>query len=358
MPAEGSEFRSSFCAWKLEKACEFKGPKIAVIAMAIALLGSQCLSGCAGVVLGSKSSGNPSTPNPTPTPTPQAKLSATPASASFPNVTAGSVTSETITLSNSGNGSATISNVTVAGAGFGTSGLNLPLVIAAAQSSTFTVTFTATASGNASGFISLSSDAPNSPLTILATGNVVAATRLLGSNPASLSFGDVPLGSSTSLVATFTNSGNANVTISGVAVTGAGYAVSGVAPNTVLAPGQTAALNTTFAPTVAGSAAGMVTVNSDASNSVALPVSGNGVQVNSHSVALNWDPSTSVVVGYYVYRQTLTSTFAKLNAAPVVLTQFTDSNVQSGQDYTYVVTAVDADHNESDYSDAAVVTIP
>jgi fibronectin type 3 domain-containing protein len=102
----------------------------------------------------------------------------------------------------------------------------------------------------------------------------------------------------------------------------------------------------------------LVMVSSDASNSIALAVSGNGVQVSSHSVALNWDPSTSVVVGYYVYRQTLTSTLAKLNAAPVVLTQLTDSNVQSRQTYTYMVTAVDADNNESDYSDAAVVSIP
>jgi large repetitive protein len=80
--------------------------------------------------------------------------------------------------------------------------------------------------------------------------------------------------------------------------------------------------------------------------------------LSSHTVALNWDPSTSDVIGYFVYRLMPDGTYAKITNAPVVLTAFTDTSIQSGQTYTYVVTAVDADKVESDYSDPAVATIP
>jgi fibronectin type 3 domain-containing protein len=91
---------------------------------------------------------------------------------------------------------------------------------------------------------------------------------------------------------------------------------------------------------------------------VAIALAGSGGQLSSHTVALNWDPSTSDVVGYYVYRAMADGTYAKINSAPVVLTDYTDTNIQSGQTYTYVVTAVDADNVESDYSDPVLATIP
>lgn len=75
-------------------------------------------------------------------------------------------------------------------------------------------------------------------------------------------------------------------------------------------------------------------------------------------MALAWDPSTSDVVGYYVYRALPNGTFAKINPAPAVLTAYTDANIQSGQTYTYVVTAIDANNVESDYSDPVLAIIP
>ena len=104
---------------------------------------------------------------------------------------------------------------------------------------------------------------------------------------------------------------------------------------------------------------GTITVASDANNTLTLAVSGTGGQVSAHSVAVSWNASTSQVVGYFVYRQPATGgSFTKLNTTPVALTQFTDHNVQNGQSYTYVVTAIDADNNESDYSVPAEATIP
>jgi hypothetical protein len=189
------------------------------------------------------------------------------------------------------------------------------------------------------------------------SGTATASTALLTSSTSSLNFGSVVVGSSSSLGARLTNSGNANLTISSVTATGAEFNLSGAGANVTLVPGQTAALNVTFAPTAFGNAAGSIAISSSA-GAVAIALTGSGGQLSSHTVGLNWDPSTSDVVGYYVYRALADGTYVKINSAPVVVTDYTDTNIQSGQTYTYVVTAVDADNVESDYSDPVLATIP
>jgi hypothetical protein len=251
----------------------------------------------------------------------------------------------------------TISSASVAGAGFGTSGLTLPLSIGAGQISTFNVVFAPTSAGNVTGTVSLASDAPNSPLVISASGTAIASTPLLSASTSSLDFGSVLVGSSGSQSVTLTNAGNANLTISNVVVTGIGFSASGAGANTVLAPGQTAVLSVTFAPTATGSATGSIAIGSTAGN-LSITLAGSGGQLSAHTVSLNWDASTSEVIGYYVYRMLADGTYAKINSAPVVLTEFTDTSIQSGQTYTYVVTAVDADNVESDYSEPVLATIP
>jgi hypothetical protein len=229
--------------------------------------------------------------------------------------------------------------------------------IAPGQNTTFNVVFTPSSAGNATGSVSLASNAPNSPLVISATGSAIAATALLTASASSLDFGSVLVGSSILQSLTLTNAGNANLTISNVAVTGAGFTASGAGSNTVLAAGQTVALNVTFAPSATGSAVGLMTIGSTAGG-LTITLAGSGGQLSAHTVALNWDASTSDVVGYYVYRALADGTYAKVNSAPVALTQYTDTQIQSGQTYTYVVTAVDANTVESDYSDPVLATIP
>jgi hypothetical protein len=334
--------------------------KTSKILVVLVLAASMVGSGCAGVVMGSNTSGKSSTPPPStppPTNTPQPQLLATPMSASFPSVTAGATLSQTITLQNSGTASVTISSASVVGAGFGTSGLTLPTSIAPSQSTTFNVVFAPSSVGNVTGSVSLTSDAPNSPLTISTNGSGIATTPLLIASTSSLDFGSVLAGSSGSQSVTLTNAGNANLTISNVVVSGTGFTASGAGANTLLTPGQTAMLNVTFSPSATGSAVGSITIGSTAGG-LSIALAGSGGQLSSLSVALNWDASTSDVVGYYVYRALADGTYAKINSAPVVLTQYVDAQIQSGQTYTYVVTAVDADTVESDYSDPVLATIP
>ncbi|MGH9823615.1 MAG: DUF1573 domain-containing protein, partial [Blastocatellia bacterium] len=169
------------------------------------------------------------------------------------------------------------------------------------------------------------------------------------------------VGSRGASTVTLTNNGNSNITISNVQISGAGFGESGVSSGLTLTPSQSASLSVTFAPTSAGNAAGTVTVASNATNSPAsIGLSGSGVQAVSHSVNLGWDASTSQgVVGYYVYRSLTSGSFsAPLNSSPVAPSQFTDSAVQSGQTYFYVVTSVDGNGVQSVFSSQVTAKIP
>jgi hypothetical protein len=70
--------------------------------------------------------------------------------------------------------------------------------------------------------------------------------------------------------------------------------------------------------------------------------------LNAGSVELAWDPSPSVVVGYYIYRSgTSGSGYARLNSTPVASCNFKDSNTAAGFKYYYVVKAVNNEGLES-----------
>ena len=84
------------------------------------------------------------------------------------------------------------------------------------------------------------------------------------------------------------------------------------------------------------------------------------VQTTQHTVSLSWTASVSSVVGYNVYRGTQHSGPypVSLTSSPHAGTTFTDSTVQSGITYYYVVAAVDANHLESEYSNEVSAVIP
>jgi hypothetical protein len=231
--------------------------------------------------------------------------------------------------------------------------------ISSATSASYTTPAT-TASDNGAQFTVAISNTAGSMTSNAAALTVNAATYLLGANPTSLSFGNVNTGASSTLAVTLTNSGNSNVTISNVSIFGAGFNASGVSAGAILTSGQTATLNVTFAPAATGSVTGSVSVVSNASNSPAsITFSGAGVQPISHSATLTWNASTSTVIGYNVYRGTSSvGPYTKINSSVDATTTFTDTTVQAGQTYYWVVTAVNSSNVESTYSNEVLGTIP
>jgi hypothetical protein len=231
--------------------------------------------------------------------------------------------------------------------------------IIGASSASYTTPATTNSDGGAQFTVTVTNSVGNATSNA-ATLTVNAATFLLNSSATSLGFANVNIGSSSILGVTFTNAGNSNVTVSNVSISGAGFSASGVSMGQILTPGQTAMLNVTFTPAAAASVTGSVTVASTATNSPAtVSLSGTGVQPVSHSVTLNWVASTSVVAGYNGYRSTVSGgPYTKLNSTLVTTTQDTDSTVQSGLTYFYVVTSVDSSNVESTFSNEVSATVP
>jgi hypothetical protein len=290
----------------------------------------------------------------------QPQIGAVPSSAPFGNVTVGNTNSQTITLTNGGTANLIISQGSVSGNGFKITGLSTPLTIQPGTNATFNAVFTPTGAGKVTGSISLANDAPSSPYTIALSGTGIAESLLLSFNVSSLSFGNVNVGRNSSLPATLTNTGNAGVTISSSNTAGAGFTVSGVSSGETLNPNQSIPVTVQFAPSAAGAVNGNLTIVSNATDSpTSIGLTGTGIQ-QAPTVALGWTASTSSVIGYNVYRGTTTGGpySSKLTSSPVASTQFTDTAVQSGQTYYYVVTSVNSSDLESVYSGQATATIP
>lgn len=78
-----------------------------------------------------------------------------------------------------------------------------------------------------------------------------------------------------------------------------------------------------------------------------------------HTVVLKWQPSSSQVVGYNVYRSmTPAGNYVLINSSLVQGVTFTDNTAQSGLTYYYVTRAVDALGHESANSNEARAAIP
>lgn len=176
-------------------------------------------------------------------------------------------------------------------------------------------------------------------------------------------FGTVSLNTPTSQTVTLTSSGTATLTISQVAIEGAGFTMSGMTAPATLAPGQAAILNVQFDPTAAGAATGTVTIASNGGNAtVALSGTGTGTSTAGYKVQLTWDPpgtSSDPVAGYNIYRAASGSTsYQLLNSSVNQPTTYTDTTVEAGSSYTYEVMSVDASGVQSAPSNVYAAAIP
>jgi Abnormal spindle-like microcephaly-assoc'd, ASPM-SPD-2-Hydin len=232
------------------------------------------------------------------------------------------------------------------------------LAISGATASTYTTPAT-TSADNGSQFTVVISNS-SGKVTSAAAMLTVKSAGQLSASPTSLSYGNVNVGTGVMLPVTVTNSGGTSVSISGVTLSGAGVSVSGVSSGLIIAAGNSALINVTFAPSASGTLSGSVTIASNASDpSVVISLSGTAVQPVSHSVTLSFAPNSSNVVGYNIYRSsTSNGPYTKLNSPILTSTAYTDSAVTASQTYYYVGTSVDSAGTETAYSSQVSATIP
>ena len=263
------------------------------------------------------------------------QLTLNPTGDDFGNVTLGTKSSQTVTITNVGGSSVNISQVSVSGAGFQLTGISLPLTLNPSQSTTLVVSFAPQLSGNASGTLTITSDASNSSLTSALSGSGISPGTL-GSNPASLNFGSVTVGSKQALTETVTNTGGTSVTISQVSISGAAFSLSGITAPVTLTAGQTATFTVTFMPTSATNASGSVSVVSNATNpTLTIPLAGTGLALG----ALGSSPSSlsfgNVIVGS---NKSLSETVTNTGGSSVTISQVAVSG--AGFDFSGITTPV------------------
>jgi len=313
----------------------------------LALAGILGTSGC-GMAQSGGTSGQPA----------PSSLSASSTTISFGNVTIGSPASETVVLTDAGPGNVTVSGLAVTGSGF-TMTNGAPATLTPNQSITVSLSFAPKAAGSAQGTLSVLSNAANSSMDIALTGTGVAASSQLQASSTNVNFGSLTVGNSAVQTVTLTDSGTASVAISSVSASGSGFTVSG-GSNVTLTPNGSVTVSVTFKPAAAGNATGSLTVASNATNaSLTVGLSGTAVAASkTHKVALNWQPSASAVVGYFVYRGLSATGLSKLTGIISGSPSYTDTTVASGTTYFYAVTSVDANNVESTPSNQVSVQIP
>jgi hypothetical protein len=110
------------------------------------------------------------------------------------------------------------------------------------------------------------------------------------------------------------------------------------------------------APSSAGTFTVRATSVADTSKSASATIT---VTASSHSVDLAWNASAPAVAGYNIYRAGQSGgPYTRLNSAVQTTTIYTDSSVQSGATYFYVVRAIDSQGKESGNSNEVVALIP
>ena len=172
-------------------------------------------------------------------------LTANPTSVGFGNVTDGTNKTTAVVVTNSGGTAVSLSSASASGTGFSFTGPALPATLNPGQTATFNAIFAPTAAGASSGTLAIKSNASNTTLSVSLSGTGVAQGQL-GANPASLAFGSVQIGKSTSLTETLTNSGGTSISISAASASGSGYSLSGLSLPLTLNAGQSTSFTVTF----------------------------------------------------------------------------------------------------------------
>ncbi len=233
------------------------------------------------------------------------------ANLSFAATTVGTTApAQTMTLTNNQSSTFNFTSATsgdFSAVGSGTTPCNGSL--AAKAKCTFAVSFTPTFNGIIKGSLAITASGSSTPSAVggmTGTGQGGPAAPFTFS-PASLSFGNVAVGSSSSKTTTIKNSSSASLTIN--SVTGGGFysvAPSGATPcGGALAAGKTCTVTVTFAPTTVASTLGGVTLASnsstvstqvqDVTGSGVLPVTLSPVSISFGSVSVGSTSPVQVV---------------------------------------------------------------
>jgi hypothetical protein len=284
-------------------------------------------------------------------------MEVTPDAVAFQDVPVGETYTQTIRVTNLGESTLQIKKISASNADFQITGILLPVIVAHGTSESFTVSFRPKGEGRKDGQISIFTDSTDAPMVLTVRASTIKVESELTASEASISFEDVAVGGVGKQEVALTNSGTRDLTIARISASGAAFRVSG-ATAVRLTPGQSVNVEVNFAPRSAGRQSGQLTVSSAEGGPLAsIPLAGTAAESSQSAVKLNWEESPVTVAGYVVYRSSDSSgPFTRISEA--ASSEFVDTGLAAGHTYYYVVTSLNADHEESEFSSPISATVP
>jgi large repetitive protein len=242
-------------------------------------------------------------------------ISLVPNPLAFGNVAVGATAARQIVVTNTGTAGLVIGAEALAGANAADFAIvpggtcSIGTSVQPGSSCTLDITFSPTAAGGRSASLTLSDNVAGSPQSVTITGNgVVPAVSL---TPASLTFNGQVVGStSNSRAITVSNTGQANLAISSLAISGVNgtdFAISGGSCTIggIVSPGNACTVRVTFTPSASGSRQAALTIGDNASGGTqSAALLGTGTQgTATFATANNGTLSTLAGVQTLVYTQ-------------------------------------------------------
>lgn len=225
---------------------------------------------------------------------PAPNILASPLNVDFGDVVVGdAAVLKSVTVTNNGTADLIITELASSGPDFTLSPAPVvPITLAPAAGRTFSVAFAPAALGASTADLTIASNDADSPLTQVSLSGVGidAPQPKMSVAPLDVNLGSVMIGgTSTAQSVTVTNTGSAQLTLTGLGTINPDFAVSPTAPpDIVVMPGGSQSLTLTFSPSTLGADSGSLIISSDdpGSPEVTISLSGTGVAVPTPSIAV------------------------------------------------------------------------
>lgn len=200
------------------------------------------------------------------------QLTCSPSSLNYSHVVVGQSETLLVAVINNGPKEVTISRVSVSNADFKVSNLTLPKALAAGESTVVSLAFAPKQAGSVNGEVTFTSNASNSTLSLGVEAAGVTSNPVTAS-PASMGFGNVAVGESSTRPVVLTNTRTWSVPLGYPLITGGEFSLAGAKFPLTLAGGQSIKLTVTFTPRAPGLSGGSAFLNGPP---LTIPLAGTG----------------------------------------------------------------------------------
>lgn len=277
----------------------------------------------------------------------------------FQEVPVGETYTQTVRLANPGQKPIQINRISVGGGGFGISGFASPMVLLPGSSTNLTISYRPKAVGHLAVAMKIVTSTDAVPVTVDVTASAIGGAAELSASEANVRFEDVAVGARSIKEVSLTNTGNRNVRISRISVSGGDFSVT-EGGQVSLSPGQVMNLEVAFNPRETGERNATLSVFAEgATSGVDIPLAGAGAQAAQSAIQLKWEESPVAAQGYRVYRSSEPGgPYQPVPTGGVNSAEYTDTGLAAGHTYYYVVTSVDANNQESGFSEQITAAVP